>query len=197
MTTEEKLQSFYESSTEEAARQAEAMLADHEAALNQIFEEHQADMRRKADLQIQTETDKLKKNANKALSKAQLDIKRELGEEQEHLKEELFSEVSDLLANFMETEEYNKLLAKQIKDALAFAKSDKIIIYIDPVDEHKRQTLEYNTGASLTISEYSFQGGTRAVIPSRNILIDNSFEAKAAQVKHDFKFRFGEENGNA
>lgn len=197
MTTEEKLQSFYESSTEEAARQAEAMLSDHKAALNQIFEEHQSDMRRKAELQIQTETDKLKKSANKELSKAQLDIKRELGEEQERLKDTLFAEVSDLLANFMETEEYNRLLSKQINDALAFAKTDKIIIYIDPVDEQKRQSLEYATKASLTISEYSFQGGTRAVIPSRKILIDNSFETKLALAKHDFKFKYGEENGNA
>ncbi len=196
MTTDEKLQSFYESATAEAAKQAEAMLAEHKAALETMFEEHKADIIRRAELQIQIATDKLKKNANKELSKAELDIKRELGEEQERLKDSLFAEVQDRLSVYMNSQEYQKLLTDQIKASLEFAKSDSIIIYIDPADAPKKQELEALTGASLTISEYSFSGGIRAVIPGRKILIDNSFQTKLEKARREFTFRFGKEEAS-
>ena len=196
MTTDEKLQSFYESATAEAAKQAEAMLAEHKAALETMFEEHKADIIRRAELQIQIATDKLKKNANKELSKAELDIKRELGEEQERLKDSLFAEVQDRLSVYMNSQEYQKLQTDQIKASLEFAKSDSIIIYIDPADAPKKQELEALTGASLTISEYSFSGGIRAVIPGRKILIDNSFQTKLEKARREFTFRFGKEEAS-
>ena len=110
MTTDEKLQSFYESATAEAAKQAEAMLAEHRTALEAMFEEHKTDIMRRAQLQIQIATDKLKKNANKELSRAELDIKRELGEEQVRLKDSLLSEVLDRLTVYMNPREYQQLL---------------------------------------------------------------------------------------
>ncbi len=193
MTTDEKLQSFYESATAEAAKQAEAMLAEHRTALEAMFEEHKTDIMRRAQLQIQIATDKLKKNANKELSRAELDIKRELGEEQERLKDSLFSEVLDRLTVYMNSREYQQLLEDQIKSSLEFAKSDSIIIYIDPADAPKKQELEAATGASLTVSEYSFNGGIRAVIPGRKVLIDNSFQTKLEKARREFTFRFGKE----
>ena len=60
-------------------------------------------------------------------------------------------------------------------------------------DEPKKQELEAATGASLTVSEYSFNGGIRAVIPGRKILIDNSFQAKLEKARREFTFRFGKE----
>ena len=38
------------------------------------------------------------------------------------------------------------------------------------------------------MSEYSFMGGIRAVIPARHILIDNSFQTKLSEAKRDFRF---------
>ncbi len=43
----------------------------------------------------------------------------------------------------------------------------------------------------MTVSEYSFMGGTRAVLPGRNILIDNSFESKLAGAKESFQLKGG------
>ena len=43
----------------------------------------------------------------------------------------------------------------------------------------------------MKISEYSFDGGIRAVIPSKHILIDSSFKTKLEEARHEFKFDLG------
>ena len=57
----------------------------------------------------------------KKLSIGQLDLKREISHRQEELKDKLFVEVKDMLANFMETREYQELLERQIRSAKEFA----------------------------------------------------------------------------
>ena len=52
------------------------------------------------------------------------------------------------------------------------------------------QWLAQNTGDAFNLID-SFTGGSRAVIPGRNILIDNSFETKLAEAKEDFQLKGG------
>ena len=91
--------------------------------------------------------------------------------------------------NYLETQDYQKLLERQVKQAVEFAGNDQMIIYLDPVDEDKLNRLALHNGnAELRISEYSFTGGTRAVIPARHILIDNSFQTKLEEAREKFHF---------
>lgn len=188
MTTDEKLKHFLEASIESATNKSTQLIDDYSEALNKIFEEHKADADRKAALQIRLGTDSLEREKNKELSKEQIKIKKEISKRQQELKEELFVEVRDLLEKFMATRSYQELLVKQIKAAKSYAKDEEIIIYIDPADSSALSSLETASGTHLTVSEYSFFGGTRAVILSRNILIDNSFETKLKEAKEAFAF---------
>lgn len=77
------------------------------------------------------------------------------------------------------------MIKKQIIDAKSFAKNDDIIIYLDPADASKKHDLEEETKCTLTMSEYSFGGGMRAVIPARSILIDNSMDSRIAEVRNE------------
>ena len=91
--------------------------------------------------------------------------------------------------NYLETQDYQKLLERQVKQAVEFAGNDQMIIYLDPVDEDKLNRLALHNGnAELRISEYSFTGGTRAVIPARHILIDNSFQTRLEEAREKFHF---------
>ncbi|MDE7431806.1 MAG: ATPase, partial [Lachnospiraceae bacterium] len=63
-------------------------------------------------------------------------------------------------------------------------------IYIDPLDKDKKEYLETQTGVTVTISEYSFGRGMRAIIPSKNILVDNSFNYKINELKTDYTITF-------
>ena len=119
----------------------------------------------------------------------QIEIRRTLGMKQEELKDKLFVELRDMLANYLETQDYQKLLERQVKQAVEVAGNDQMIIYLDPVDEDKLNRLALHNGnAELRISEYSFTGGTRAVIPARHILIDNSFQTKLEEAREKFHF---------
>ena len=191
MTTEEKLKHFQDICMEDARERSARMLDDYMNALESAYEEHTADARRRADMQVEAETEKLEREINKRLSIGQLDLKREFSRRQEELKDKLFVELRDKLANFMETQEYQRLLDRQVKAVKEFAGNEELIVYMDPSDVDKVQRIALHHNASIKISEYSFDGGTRAVIPGKHILIDNSFETKLNEARHAFKFDLG------
>ena len=191
MTTEEKLKHFQDICMTDARERSAKMLDDYMNALDATYEEHVADARRRADMQVEAETDKLERETNKRLSIGQLDLKREFSQKQEELKDKLFVELRDRLANFMETQEYQHLLDRQVKAAKAFAGDEELIIYMDPSDADKVQRIAMHYNATIKVSEYSFNGGTRAVIPSKHILMDNSFDTKFNEARHEFKFDLG------
>lgn len=188
MTTEEKLQHFLDFCMEDASTRSEKMLEEYTAALEQAFAEHQVDAKRQTEQQVALESERIEREINKKLSLEQIGIKRELGKKQDELKDMLFVELRDRLAKFLESREYMELLEKQIRHAKELAGKEFITIYIDPVDEEKLNRLALDSSADIRISEYSFLGGIRAVIPSRHILIDSSFETKLAEAKRDFRF---------
>ncbi|MGC6176847.1 V-type ATP synthase subunit E [Lacrimispora sp. 38-1] len=188
MTTEEKLQHFLEFCMEDARSRSAKMLDEYTAALEQTFSEHQEDAKRRAKQQVASESEQIEREINKRLSLEQIGTKREFGKKQDELKEKLFLELKEMVKNFMDTPQYTELLQKEIKEAKELAGKEFITIYIDPADEEKIRSLSLPESADIRVSEYSFMGGTRAVIPSRHILIDNSFQTKLAEAKRDFRF---------
>ena len=191
MTTEEKLKHFQEICMTDAREKSARMLDDCVRALEAAFEEHKADAERRATMQEEAQREKLEREKNKKLSIGQLDQKREISRRQEELKDKLFVEVKDMLANFMETREYQELLEKQVQAAKDFAGDEALIIYMDPSDEDKPRRLALHHNVTVKISEYSFNGGIRAVVPAKHVLIDSSFDTKLKEARHDFTFDLG------
>lgn len=186
MTLDEKLRIFYDSTIADATKQSEDILLDYQASLRNIFETHKHESEEKAALTLEVESQKLVQEKNKILSVQALDLKRQLNERTEILKNKLFNDVHKRLVSYMETVEYMELLVKHIKDAIAFARGESMTIYINSSDASKKEKLEKLTGFSLNISTMDFWGGTRAVIHEKNILIDRSFSAKFAEEKDTF-----------
>lgn len=191
MTTEEKLKHFEEASIERAEAESITMISEYKASLKQLEDEHKAEKRRQADLQIKAETVSLKREKNKTLSKKQLEIRRDVTKKTNELKEKLFVDIKIKLEDYMDTPQYHELLIRQIKDILKYAGNHRVVIYIDPADSLKIQGLSVATNTPLKPSEYSFKGGTRAVIEDRHILIDNSFATKLESEKEEFTFDGG------
>lgn len=191
MTLEEKLKHFQTTTMENATKKSEEMLKEYKDALNKVFEEHKLAKNREAELQIKIEKDDIKREQNKELSNEQIRIKKSLRDKHEKLKEELFAKVYQKISNFMQTEEYTQVLIKQIKKALDFAKEEPLTIYIDAVDASKKEELEQATGTTLEVSEESFLGGIRAIVSSKHVLIDESFETKFEEIKARYKLDGG------
>lgn len=191
MTIEEKLDHFKTLCFDDAKQRSGKMLSDYSESLKKILEEHKRDARRQADMQVAAKTEKIEREINKQLSIEQINIKREYSRKQEELKSKLLSELRNRLALFMDSGDYQKYLEQEVKSALAIAGSAPITIYLDPSDAQMQNRLALHTSAELKSSDTTFLGGIRAIIPSKNILIDNSFQAKLEELSEKFQFRLG------
>ena len=182
MTLEEKIAHLQTTSMEQARAEGNAIIDSHREALEKVLEDHKAEALRQSETRIKAETT----NAR---------LKRRQGKVQQELKDKIFEEVMGLVNDYMKTEAYGDFLVRCIRQAVHFAGQDPVTIYLNPSDESKRSDLEDAAGVHLTISAEDFIGGVRAVIRSRNILIDNSFRT---QLRNEYdKFIFLGGDGNA
>ena len=191
MTIEEKLTHFYDTSVDEARRQAEKDVREHKEALDAALEEHKKMSLGNAASSRKAEIANARREINKALSAEQLNIRRDWTARQSRLKEKLFSEVREQILKFMESSCYEEYLCSKIEEAVCFAEHDEIQIYLSREDEPRLKSLTIKTGFPLRLSGDSFIGGIKAVIPEKNILIDNSFEEGYNAAYRDFKFNGG------
>lgn len=191
LTIEEKLNNFYQSSIETARANANAIIEEHQAALDKIFTEHKETMERQAAAELAAEKEKLKRELNKQLSTEQLHIKRSLSRKNMELKDKLFAEVIEKLRAFKKTPEYTAYLERKIKETCDFAAGDALTIYLNASDAHLKEQLEQSTNAELILSREDFKGGVRAVIETKHILIDNSFLTLLNDERETFIFHGG------
>lgn len=191
MTIEHKLAHFEEICTRDALAKYEKTISDYTAYQESLLAEHMEQAKKQAELKLQTEAEKIRRETNKKLSVSQIAIKRAYSQKQDELQGKIFSELRDRLARFMETSQYETMLEEQIRKAKEFAGKEEVHVYIDPSDEEKKQLLALHTQCDIRVSQYPFLGGTRAVIASKNVLIDNSFETKLKEAGENFQFVLG------
>lgn len=191
MTTEEKLQHFYEVSMDTAREEATKALDEYKAALEIEMERHKQEKQAASENQFKIESDNAAREINKALSAEHLHIKRKLSKKQQKLKESIFAEVEELLDDFSKKPEYTDWLENKIKQSLEIAENDSVQIYLTAKDSAKAEELTKRTGITPLISETDFLGGIRAVIPEKNILIDNTFLTAFENEKERFNFDGG------
>ena len=191
MTIEEKISRLQAAAMEEARAEGNAIIIQHEEALEGVFEQHRKEVVRQVQTRVHAEEVNARQQLNMAMSKAQLELKRELGRTQQKLKTQLFEEVGKLLEEYMKTEAYTHLLVEYIEQAARYADGEAMTIYINPTDEEKKEYLEEHTGMQLTVSKEDFIGGVRAVIQERNILIDRAFKGALEEEQRSFVFKGG------
>ena len=191
MTTEEKLQHFYEVSMDTAREEATKVLDEYKAALETEMERHKQEKQAASESQFKIDSDNAAREINKALSAEHLHIKRKLSKKQQKLKESIFAEVEELLDDFSKKPEYTDWLEDKIKQSLEIAENDSVQIYLTAKDSAKAEELTKRTGITPLISETDFLGGIRAVIPEKNILIDNTVLTAFENEKERFNFDGG------
>lgn len=188
MEIKEKLDGFYRAAIGAANEQSAAIL--EKSRLN--YEERIGEYRQAKEREQQTREriagERVRKEINRTLSEEMVLLKKEYHKVQEEKKEELFALAEEKLAAYRATEAYRELLAGQIREAVRFAGTDELRIYIDPADAQFKEELARGCSCEVLVSAYSFGGGMRAVIPSKNVLIDESFDGRLAEEKEKFSF---------
>ena len=173
---------------EEARQQGNEIIKNHEAALEKVLETHRLEAMRQSQLRIRAEQFSAKRQVKTAVSKRQLTLKRELGQVKTQLKAELFIEVREILDEYMKEEAYKDQLLSYMEKVVKYAGGQPVTIYLGPGDEDKKEYLEKKSGLTLTVSEEDFIGGIKAIIPSRNILMDYSFLSALEKEQEEFVF---------
>ena len=191
MTAEEKLQHFYEVSMDTAREEASKAIADYKKTLEAEMEQHKKEKQAASENQFKIGSENAAREINKALSAEHLHIKRRLSRKQQKLKERLFAEVMESLEGFTKSPEYPDWLEKKIRESLEIAQEDEVQVYLTASDAPLAEEIKRRTGIVPLIAETPFLGGIRAVIPGKNILIDNTFLTSFENEKENFNFYGG------
>lgn len=191
MNLDEKITHLREVVMSEARAEGNAIIENHRKALESLLDKHKEEAKTQSEIRIKSETTKSRRQVNQAAAKAEVELKRALGKRQKELKIKLFEEVKVLLLEYRKSDEYVEYICRKIREAAVFANGDGVVIYITPSDEDKKAVLESKTGMTITVSEYEFMGGVRAVIQNRNILIDHSFQTAIEAEYQRFSFGTG------
>ncbi len=186
MTLEEKLELFRDSAIAEASHQSSVMLAQYQQTLEKIYESRIAQAKQEAEDYIITETDRIRREHNRALSMEQNKIKRDLGEKHYQVKEKIFADVTKMLIQYKSRPEYMESLVRHINRILDMVQDNPVTIYVDASDEGLIPDLEKQCGVKIAVGTKEFLGGVRAAVPSKNILIDYSYASRLEEEKNNF-----------
>ena len=186
MTTEEKLHHFNSIILESTQAECDEAFEEYKQSMDKYFETHKQECIEKHKLEEKVEADNIKRMASKEYTTEQLHIRRKMNHKQEELKNKLLAEVEALMEAFFTTEDYKKLLIKQINEAVEVARGEEIHIFLDVKDSRLKEELEAACNVQLIADGRTFYGGIKAEIPKKNILIDNSFESKLDNWKETY-----------
>ena len=188
MEIKEKLEVFHEAVLQTASAESEALLEEYKKNYQESLEEYEKKKQQEQETGERIAEAKIRKEVNKQISEHALELKRTYHLEAEKKKAILFERVEEKLKEYQRTEAYKEYLERAVSRAKKFAKEEKITIYLNESDARWRDELEQKTGCKLMISQIDFIGGIRAVIRSKNILIDESFSTRLAQEKEKYSF---------
>lgn len=177
-------------SIQAAEQQASDIMDKYKAGLDEMFENHKKLYSKSAKETLKTKKTIIERNFRKERSDKETELKRQLTSANQMYKEKIFDEVNKLLNDFKSSSEYFNYLCDRIKYAIDFADGDEIEIYIDPDDSSLKDKLESALHSAININESSFIGGIRAIIPSKNILIDETFESKLSELKENYRINY-------
>ena len=186
MTVEEKLNSFYNSSIENARQESEQILAAHREAMEKIAAERRQDIDSRNENRIHVETEELYRQKNMVLSREQLQIKRKLSRRQAEQQERLFGEVRKKLEAFCREPAYDELLDNMAVRVMSEAQGEQVKLYVNETDREKIPHLASLTGTDVFVSTHQMIGGIRAKIEARNILIDSSFASRLDEFREGY-----------
>ncbi|MEY8390008.1 hypothetical protein D3Z36_14455 [Lachnospiraceae bacterium] len=181
MQIKEKLEVFRDFTLDVAKENSSQLTAQYEAVCRQELEEFRKNKQTEMEHRLQMEERSLRRQMNSKVSREMQRQKHILDECKRQWKEKLMQEIRLLLKEYQNTAAYQRFLIAKIGMAKKVAGQEPVIIYINVSDKEKKAELEKQTGVGLTVSKIDFGGGIRAVIESRNILIDESFLTRLEQ----------------
>lgn len=190
MEISEKLDIFFRSAIDAANEESEAILGEQTRIYEESLAEYEKMWQERFEAEERLMHKRIEKEMNRVVSEAVLQQKKEYHDRIEQHREELFALVEEKLHAFRGTNEYRKLLVKKINAAKELAEGQECMISLDVEDGPLLQELEQSpaqqNGCSFTVGKESFGGGIRAMIPSKNLLMDETLNGKLEEQREAY-----------
>ncbi len=186
MTIEEKMEHFRSISLESANTQSEQSLRSYKQSLADELEIHKETSKNLAEESKRALLNQVRTTAKKELASAQMSIKKDLTNRQSIIQSKVFDLVREKIAVYRKSPEYLSFLIRQINKLSEDYEGLDITIYISLEDSDLLDELKKNTGSNIIVYEKDFLGGTRTIIPEKNILVDYSFKTRFADEQEKF-----------
>lgn len=194
MTTKEKLESFRNNTIEAATKQADREVEQYHVALDQIFAQHKEEKNAESEQRVADERLKYERKTNKLLTAAQAEIRQKFSDQTLRIRNRVFNRVEQKLIDFKRSPEYLSYLCGKIREMqgkLTNESGKGILFFVDSTDADLIEPIQKQSGVTIQISKENIIGGLRALVPSRSIMIDNSFASLLAEEEKAFSAEGG------
>lgn len=186
MTIEEKMEHFMRISLESANNQSAQSLSKYKKSLDDELEIHKESALQLAEESKKARLNQVRAESKKDLASAQMMIRKKLTQKQAIIKTEIFDLVREKIMTYRKTDAYVAFLKNQILNVVKEYQNFDITVYIDPNDAALLEGLRTSTGAHIEVYDKEFLGGTRTIVPEKNILVDHSFKTRLNDEQESF-----------
>lgn len=188
MEISEKLDIFYRAALDVAREQSTAIQEEYRNTYENALTAYEKEKNAGFCTRERIQEEKIRKEVNRATSAQLMQLKKDYHEMEQQRKAELFSLVEQKLFAYRKTKAYRENLSDKIRKAKALAGEEEIKIYLDSADASLQAELQVETGCELLVSDEAFGGGIRAVIPAKNILLDEAFDSRFSEEREQFSW---------
>ena len=186
MTIEEKMEHFPSISLESANNQSVESLSSYKKSLDDELEIYKESAKKLSEDSKHARMNQVRANSKKNLASSQMIIKKHFTNKQSEIKSKIFEMVRNKIAEYRKTPEYLELLKSQISSVQETYKDLNITVYIDSEDSHLLNPLKESFHVNIQVYDKDFLGGTRTIVPEKNILIDYSFKTRLVEEQENF-----------
>ena len=196
MEISEKLEIFYQAAIDAALEQSEAIQEECRNVYKDAIDAYEKEKQAGFQTRERKQEEKIRKEVNRDTAQKLMQLKRDYHEKVNLCKMELFALVEEKIMEYRKTKAYKKNLVSMIREAKTLADGEEIKIYLDRTDapliaelqSELQEELQTGTGCEMIVSEESFGGGIRIVIPTKNMLLDESFVSRFSEEQAKFSF---------
>ncbi len=187
MNIEEKLELFDELCTEQAKKEYAQMMQAYRESLEEILAKHKEIKTNDTGTRLRGEEKILQRDFNKEFSLRQTHWRQAIEKKQNELRQELFDRVLRRLLEVKKTDKYYDYLCRKTEMIIRYAEEEPFELYMDASDLELMSKLEKKYSVSIRVSSQNIYGGIQGIIPSRNLLIDESFYTHIEEEKDTFR----------
>lgn len=185
MNVKEKLNVFSRLALKEAEEKRDTIMSGLNSEFDAACREYSAKARKKAEAQLREDGFKAEREKNKEILTAKFDSRRALFEYKAQLIGGIFERVMDMIADYVETDEYGADIIGGIRE-LSIKYGCEIDVYITGRDMVFSEKIKETPNINL-FADDSLIGGYKAVIGERGLIIDRSYLERLNAVRSDFR----------